>query len=108
MATKEKPACEALMTWLRANLGTLAALTGTDMRALHAASHIIELYAFEGDARLLAAFATVVERMQPSTLEFAYHAIAFRMDWNDRARVWALAGLPSIMTRRCVHEGAAA
>lgn len=111
MATpRSKPACDDVMRWLKNNLGNLGALTGTDARALRAAAHILELYAYEHDDSILSAFATVVMRMQPSTREFAYHVIAFYWDWPDRARVWVKAGLPDADagTRRCKGEGWAA
>ena len=92
---KEKPPCEQIMTWLRLNLGVgaLGALTGTDAKALTAAVHIMELYAYAGDESLLDAFRVVVLQMQPTTREFAYHTIAQVLNWSDRARLWSLAGL---------------
>lgn len=101
-----KPVCAALLTWLRLNLGrgALAPLTGTDAKALAAAAHIVVLYAYDRDDATLAAFRAVVLRMQPSTRELAYHAIAHVMDWDDRARVWARAGLGPIRVHRCEGE----
>jgi hypothetical protein len=96
--TPPKPACSDLLRWLRLNFGrsVLGALTGTDAKALAAASHIIELYAYGRSDAALSAFHDVVTCMQPSTREFAYHAIAKTMDWPDRELVWALAGLPPL------------
>ncbi|MDB4916376.1 MAG: hypothetical protein JWM95_4020 [Gemmatimonadetes bacterium] len=88
------------MRWLKFNLGSLGALTGTDQRALSAAAHIIELYAVSRDAHALVAFQHVVLAMQPKTREFAYHAIAHSMEWDDRLRVWVRAGLPDIAITR--------
>lgn len=94
MATRE----ETVIDWLRMNLGASAmgALTGTDIRCLKAATAIIEAYAYTYDTDLLEAFDTVVLKMQPSTREFAYHAIAYAMDWDDRKRVWSRTGLDPI------------
>lgn len=94
MNRRPKPACAALPIWLRENGFNLGALTGTDAKALAAAIHIIELYAYTGDEGLLHAFGVVVLQMQPTTRRFAYHAIAHVMDWPDRARLWRRAGLP--------------
>lgn len=92
---KPQGTCDALLAWLRANLGraALAPLTGTDGKALAAAVHIVELYAYDSDPSVLVAFRVVVVRMQPSTRHLAYHAIAHVLDWPDRDRIWALAGL---------------
>jgi hypothetical protein len=95
---KEKPACETVFPWLRANLGKgiTAQLTGTDVRALKAAVMLVELYCYTGDTRLTDAFRPIVENMQPKTRELAYHAIAHVMNWSDRARLWDLASLKPI------------
>ncbi|HEV2210069.1 MAG TPA: hypothetical protein VG167_14915 [Verrucomicrobiae bacterium] len=55
----------------------------------------MEAYAYDRDPSLLTAFKIVVQRMQRKTQELAYHAIAHPLDWSDRAKVWAGAGLPS-------------
>lgn len=102
-----KPHCEGLYKWLKLNLGrhALAPLTGTDMKALDAAVHIVHLYAYTGDREVLDAFRIVVERMQPSTRELAFHAIAYLRDWPDRPIMWAAAGLPlPAAVRRCAGE----
>lgn len=107
---RNKATCDYLFAWLRANLGrdALAALTGTDTRALAAAAHILELDAVCGwpNQRLaLDAFRDVVLCMQPATRELAYHAIACFGEWHDQARLWSAAGLPSIeLTLRCKGE----
>jgi hypothetical protein len=95
-----------IVDWLQFNLGSTAPLTGTDHRALRAAVAILELYAYDGDASLLTnAFGAVVRRMQPTTREYAYHTIAAVLDWNDRARIWAEAGLtPIAKPWRCEAE----
>lgn len=87
--------CADLLRWLRANLGAgvLGALTGTDAKALAAAVHIVELFAYSPSDEILAAFAAVVRQMQPSTRFLAFHAVAKVMDWDDRERVWEGAGL---------------
>lgn len=97
MSPQPKSQCDELLKWFKGNpylpALSLGALTGTDRKALAAAVHIIELYAYSSRGDTLDAFRIVVEHMQPSTQVFAYHAIAFVMDWNDRARVWMAAGL---------------
>lgn len=95
-----------IIDWLGFNMGSTGALTGTDHRALKAAVAILELYAYDGDESLLGnAFGAVVRRMQPTTREFAYHAIAAVLDWNDRAKLWEKAGLtPILKPMRCKAE----
>lgn len=94
--TYEPPAATVL-DWLHSNLGgrVLAGLTGTDTKALRAATQIMELYGYDRCPEVLNAFASIVRRMQPKMRELAYHAIAHPLDWSDRARVWAGAGLQS-------------
>lgn len=95
---KTNASCDDLRRWLKANFGrhALAPLTGTDSRALSAVAHIVALYAVSGDGHALGALHDVVLCMQPETRELAYHAIAYQLDWGDRARVWAEAGLPPL------------
>jgi hypothetical protein len=50
------------------------------------------------------AFGLVVGRMQGSTKELAFHAIAHPLDWPDRPRLWAAAGLLPIPVRKCAYE----
>lgn len=107
--SKAKPVCQQLRIFLKGNLGPtcLAPLTGTDARALDAAIHIVEAYSYNRDQSVLTAFRLMVERMQPSTRELAFHAIAMAMDWNDRWSVWRAAGLPDLRhVRRCQFESA--
>lgn len=85
-----------LEDWMGFNLGSTGALTGTDWRALRAAVAIIELYAYDGSADVLPAFRAVVLRMQETTREYAYHAIAMVIDWKDRQILWDRAELPPI------------
>jgi hypothetical protein len=103
---KNTPACETVFPWLRANLGKhcLAPLTGTDRKALEAAVQIISLYAYAEAPSVIEAFGIVVRRMQPSTQELAYHAIAHVTDWSYRSRIWVAAGLPEFAPARCVYE----
>lgn len=103
---KEKPKCETLLPWLRANLGNkcLAPLTGTDARALAAAVQIVELYAYHPDPELLKAFGTVVKQMQRKTWHLAFHAVAHVMDWNYRDVVWWGCGLEPIVAGKCAYE----
>lgn len=101
-----RPYCQTVLPWLRSNLGRqcLAPLTSTDAAALSAAVQIVLLYAHTGGPQVLNAFGTVVQTMQRSTWELAYHAIAHILDWDDRGRVWNLAGLPTITVRKCNWE----
>ncbi len=107
-----KPAASTVFPWLRANLGprALGALTTADSKALEAAVQIVELwtYADESPARDLPnAFAACVRCMQPSTQEFAFHAIAHVCDWHTRQQLWDLAGLPPLgCIQRCKFEPA--
>lgn len=90
----QKSACQALRPWLRPRFGSLAALTGTDARALDAAVHIVELMAVAGKtAELCSAFGVVVAQMQEKTRPFAYDAIAHVLDWSDCPEVWRRADL---------------
>ena len=99
-----------LRKWLKANLGPrcLAPLTSQDALALDTAIAAIQLYNYcdahcEGLA--LQAFRNAVHCMQKSTQELAFHAIAYSMDWPDRARIWHLVGLTPIANlRRCTEE----
>lgn len=105
-----KPYCQTLRTWLKANLGKdcLAPLTGTDVRALSCAIHLIDLWAQSRsfDSEVLQAFGIVVLWMQPSTQGLAYHAIAHVLDWSDRDAVWTAAGLADVPRPRskCLYE----
>lgn len=107
---KNKPVCVTLLPWLKANLGShcLGCLTGQSGRALAAAAQILSLYSSCDDTaapHALAAFRAVVETMDPPERTLAYHAIAHVMDWSDRPRIWAAAGLPEITNpSRCHYE----
>lgn len=115
--TKPKPPCQQLRAWLTANLGKhcLGALTGSDWKAITAAVHILEAYAYDNSRVNLAAFACVVSRMQKSTQHLAYHLIAMILDWGDRESVWidargaalTIVGPGTIIDRpttRCAYE----
>jgi hypothetical protein len=97
MSARRKASCDELLKWFKDNPNlpglSLGALTGTDHRALAAAVHLLELYAGGGNTNTLDAFRIVVNQMQPSTRVFAFHAIAFLLDWSDRSRIWHEAGL---------------
>ncbi|HEX4085287.1 MAG TPA: hypothetical protein VHY22_10280 [Chthoniobacteraceae bacterium] len=102
-----KPQCVELRAWLRANLGKrcLAPLTGTDAKALDAAVHIVELWAYDESAAVIQAFGLVVDRMQPHTQVLAYHAIAKVTEWHYRDVLWEKAGLRPIKNlSRCSFE----
>lgn len=93
--------------WLGANLGSIAPLTGTDRRAIMAATEVLELYSYTGDDSLLQAYRHIVEQMQLSTRGFAYHLIAMVLDWEDRAVIWKKSGLePLHRIAICKHEPA--
>lgn len=103
---KTEPVCQSVLSWLTANLGPrcLAPLTDTDDQALDAAVHIVRLYGLTGNTEVAKAFGLVVGRMQDFTQELAYHAIAHVLDWPDRRRLWAAAGLQPIPVRKCASE----
>jgi len=102
----QKPVCQALLPWLRSNLGDrcTAPLTGTDARALAAAVHIAELYSYHREPEVLRAFGLIVSCMQEHTQELASHAIALIMDWSDREPTWLAAGLPAFTPLKCAFE----
>ena len=105
----QKPPCQTVLPWLKANLGphALAPLTGQDARALAVAVQAIELYAscdYSAEVRSLPAFACAVNCMQESTRHLAYHSIAHILDWGDRSKLWARAGLETINAGRCACE----
>jgi hypothetical protein len=68
--------------------GSLAALTGTDIRVLDAFVPCLSLYAHTGDEHVLGAAQIVLDEMQPHTLWIAKELIAFVLDWPDRERLW--------------------
>jgi hypothetical protein len=97
---KFQPMSVTVFPWLRINLGDSFYLTATDRRALRAAIEIIDLFAHIRSPGLIEAFGTIVKQMHPSSQELAYHAIAHSMDWQHRAQVWAVAGLPALPNPR--------
>lgn len=102
-----KHPCQTINAWLKANLGkhACAPLTGTDARALWAAVQIVELWSCCYSKDLFPAFGAVVRKMQPSTQELAYHAVAHVVNWEDRAMFWREAGLePLEHVRVCDWE----
>lgn len=104
-----KPLSQTLNEWLKANLGPrcLAGLTPQDSTALAASIQIVSLYMHTGSTDLLAAFATVVRKMQPCCWQLTYHGIAHLMNWDDRGHLWAAAGLPPIRVTLCKYEPSA-
>jgi len=73
--------------------GSLAMLTGQDIRALGAISACWELYAGSdpvGQAGALAAVRHLLPAVQPQCRPFARELIACSLDWDDRDRLWAL------------------
>ncbi len=106
----KKSVSQTVLPWLKSNLGKrcIAPLTGTDARALFAAVHAIDLYAYAPSEELLTAFAILVRNMQPHTRELAFHSIAHILDWSDRDRIWNAAGLDGFPRRQlCAFEPAA-
>ena len=103
---RNKPKCETLGPWLKANLGKncLAPTTNIDALALASVAQIVELFAYTQEPEVVKAFGIVVRQMQASTRELAYHSIAHSLDWRDRDRIWAAAGLDPIAVRKCAYE----
>lgn len=96
--SRETDVSKTLRPWLKANLGKtcLAGLTSVDSHALDAAVHLVSLYAYNMKPAVLEAFKLTVMQMQPYLRQLAYHAIAHIVNWDDRARYWADAGLPAL------------
>ena len=94
-AMKQKPACETVIPWLKANLGKncLAPLTSTDYGALRAAVQCAELWVATGSGGAAKAFFWTVTLMQSKVRHLAYHAVAHCGEWTDRSRLWAAADL---------------
>ena len=103
---REKPLCQSVYPWLTANLGKrcLAGMTSTDVRALNAAVHLVELYGCTGEASALQAWAACVKIAQPTMRRFFYHATAHVRDWGHRREMWQAAGLPPLDFGRCEYE----
>jgi hypothetical protein len=76
---------------LRANghAAALAALTGTDARALAAIAACWQLYAVDRSPRVIEAVARLVGSMQPKCGALAGTLIPWALDWSDEAPVWA-------------------
>jgi len=92
-----QPLAKTVFPWLKANLGKgcLGVLTGQDFKALAAAVQLVPVWCNSDDrAQVAHAFRLVVEQMQPSARELAFHAIAHAADWGHRYELWASSGLP--------------
>ncbi len=68
--------------------GSLAALTGTDVRVLDAFVGCLLVYAYVGDERALRAMRDLLPLLQDSTRWVARELIPFVLDWHDRERLW--------------------
>lgn len=108
---KNKPRCETVLPWLKANLGNhcLGCLTGYSARALAAAVQIVEAWTScdsRSEPNLIQAFRAVVITMDEPERQLAYHSIAHIANWEDRERLWALAELPAFVhpVSRCKFE----
>lgn len=103
MTIRAKPRrADEHLRWLKAVMGpesyrpegpgglpTLAALTGTDYRALEAIDRLWELYCYcDHPERVLVAVAYAASEMQESTRPLARELIARAKDWGDRERLW--------------------
>jgi hypothetical protein len=73
----------------RIKKGSLAALTGTDVRALDAFVACVKLYAYTNDRRALDGARVAANLMQDSTRWVAKELVAFVLDWSDRDRIWS-------------------
>lgn len=87
-------ACEKLPNSpSRLEQGSLAALTGQDVRALDAIVAALELYAnSDDDGRhgAIAAIRALLPAMQENTRWIARELIPFVLDWDDRERLWPM------------------
>ncbi len=70
--------------------GSLAALTGTDVRVLDAFVACLVLYANGDRRRSLDAMRVLLPIMQDSTRWIAKELIPFVLEWHDRDRLWAI------------------
>lgn len=68
----------------------LAALTGTDARALDAIVACWTAYAYTGEPAVLEAARILIRLMQVHTRPLARELIAFALEWDDRERLWPL------------------
>jgi hypothetical protein len=78
--------------------GSLAGLTGTDVRALNAFVACLKLYAYSGEKHGLKAASAVLRQMQEKERWIARELIAFVLEWDDRERLWPLVA-PSVELR---------
>lgn len=106
---RSKPLAVTILPWLQANLGKYctACLTGQDTRALIASVYLVEAYSnadWENGAKLLVAWRSTIETMQPSAQHLAFHSVAHVRDWGHRAEMWFAAGLPPIAVPPCKFE----
>lgn len=89
---------ETPIDWLRANLtrSIMGGLTGTDIKALNAAHHILELLNVTDDPILLKSFSAVVLQIQNKNRYLAFHLIAMTMCWVNRPIIWKAAKLEQL------------
>lgn len=91
MSRRPAPArADEPLRWLRANGVDLAALTGTDAKALLAIAACWDLFALTRSAGVLGAIDGLLREMQRSTAPLTRDLIARSMDWGDREQYWAL------------------
>jgi hypothetical protein len=79
--------------------GTLAALTGQDVRAMNAIVACWELYASsdkDGQRGALQAVRALLPALQTSVRPLARELIPFALDWDDRERLWPLVSPPKL------------
>lgn len=90
--------------------GSLAALTGQDVKALDAIAACWALYAGDLDARegALAAVRALLPAMLPENRWIARELIPFALDWNDRERLWPLVQSPTADFGRAMSAQATA
>jgi hypothetical protein len=94
-APRRRPVlANAPLRWLAANGTELAALTGTDTKALLAIAACWELFAYTRSTGVLNAIRNLLAEMQPSTAPLTRDLIARSMDWSDRDRYWPLVWAP--------------
>lgn len=70
------------------NAPPLAALTGTDYKALEAVDRAWTLFGYSRSERVLDAIAFLALEMQPHMRFLARELAARAMDWSDRGRYW--------------------
>jgi hypothetical protein len=103
-----KPYAATVLKWLRDNGHKLGGLTSQDARALLASVQIVPLWGpYERNAeQIAAAWGACVREMQPSTRQFAFHAVAHVANWDDRFKLWRAAGFDELPSPcyRCKFE----